>query len=117
MNRPPDVIYTDLDAISDGTLVDISAIGLRCADRHVDRVTRGVWVWLAENLPSIPSYVLLLKVALAGAKDTAGDGEPEGYLYELPTTVTVQEIEVPIEPLWLVANERDALTLMFPNEY
>jgi hypothetical protein len=127
-----DVTHTDLDAIAAGELVDISALDLHHADRLVDRCTRTVWLYLAENMPSVNSYITVLRSAFAAARDTSQQGEPDGFLYETPTEVRMQypicvccgerdrtapELRLPFPRMWLHSNERDALTLMFPEDY
>ena len=94
--------YTDADALADGVLVQISAA-------PVNRVTRAVFDHFASPLGSSPvtGQVTDIGPLLEAIRAMLAVKEDDGL-----RCGTYQG-----KKLWLVPNEVDGLTLMFPEDY
>ena len=105
MEEPENIIssYTDAQAVEDGVLVDVRR-GL------VNRVTRAVFDHFTEEMGSSPLTGPITDVGrLMRVIDSMlqREGDPDGW-----RTCTYEGKE-----LWLVPNEVEGLTLMFPEDY
>jgi hypothetical protein len=104
----PISIYTDADALGDGVLIDVSDLGVSFQGMPINRFTRSVWVdWRDEFQPSgqtLPKNALQqhLRAKLQAALQSA---VYKGDLWTLP------------ERLWLIENEVEGWTLMYPQDY
>jgi hypothetical protein len=100
--------YTDADAVNDGTLMDVSDLGVQFQGRPLNRLTRAVWFdWRDEFQPvgqTLPKNALYhhLRAKLQTALPSA---VYQGGRWTLP------------ERLWLIENEVAGWTLMKPSEY
>ena len=106
----PISVYTDKDALEDGTIVDISLCNVRFQDRPINRMTGTLFAdfkpFLLDFEGAPPWYLQLrstLKTKLRYALETGTLGSD--WPYKLPPT------------LWLVPNEVDGWTLMWPSDY
>lgn len=104
----PISIYTDADAIVDGVLIDVTDLGLHFGGMPINRFTRSVWFdWRDEFQPiglTLPKNALHhhLRAKLQAALQSA---VYKGDLWTLP------------ERLWLIENEVEGWTLMYPEDY
>jgi hypothetical protein len=100
--------YTDADALSDGVLIDVTDLGVHFGGRPVNRFTRSVWFdWQDEFQPigqTLPKNALHhhLRAKLQAALLSA---IYKGDIWTLP------------ERLWLIENEVEGWTLMYPQDY
>ena len=100
----PDVIYeyTDRQALEDGVLVAVP-------DGRVNRASRAVFDFFTASMAStLPAPVIDVTRLMAAIRSMLNlEANPDGWrigTYEGKT-------------LWLVPNEVDGLTLMFPEDY
>lgn len=104
----PIFVYTDEDALNDGELVDISSLKVRFQNRLINRLTRHTWEEFkpflikpddeeAEEL-DLNELKNILKTKLQYAYY-------KGDIWHLPPG------------LWLIENEVNGWTLMFPEDY
>jgi hypothetical protein len=104
----PISIYTDVDALRDGTLVDVSDLGVQFQGMPINRFTRTVWIDWRDEFPrgelTLPKNALhhhlcaKLQAALQAAVY-------KGDIWTLP------------DRLWLMENEVAGWTLMYPSDY
>jgi hypothetical protein len=101
-------VYTDADALSDGTLIDIAALGLSFRDLPINRMTCGLW---AEFL----RFCGIQRDSI----------EPEMDLQTLKRTMQVKLTLARLSggiwtlppKLWLIENEVGGWTVMRPEDY
>jgi hypothetical protein len=119
-------VYTDEQAIEDGILVDLAALGCSatCRGLTVDRMTAHLFFDVIPFLIDadhalgpqpqkiedlVPGHLKslrsLLQTKIRYASDMAQPGEEPGVIYQAPLN------------LWLVRNERGNFTLMYPSDY
>jgi hypothetical protein len=104
----PISIYTDADALQDGTLIDVSDLGIQFQGMPINRFTRAVWFdWRKEfqrDELTLPKNALHhhLRAELQAALQSA---IYQGDIWTLP------------ERLWLIENEVAGWTLMRPEDY
>jgi hypothetical protein len=128
----PTYIHSDADAVYDGDLIDLQANGVRVFwnGQPVTRMSAALWDALKPYNPGGPAseqaaaMTTLLGFLLAGATDTAEEGEPQGEYYRtqrypqlkdtLPALVRAGVART-ARPVWL---ERNATgwTAMFPSD-
>ena len=104
---PEDVIYayTDSEALSDGVLADVSALGLRTPNgRPVNRITASIAGMIGIDPspgPQTPDLPKLRAMVAACGRESEGwfIGQYDGT------------------KLWLVDNEVGGFTLMLPEDY
>ena len=105
--KPEDVIYayTDSNALEDGVLADVSALGLRTPKgAPVNRITASIVVMIgidASPGPKKPDLPKLRAMVTSCGRESKGwfVGEYDGT------------------KLWLVDNEVGGYTLMLPEDY
>jgi hypothetical protein len=99
---PPIYAYYDKDAVEDGLLVPVSG------DAGVNRVTRAVFekyaVRIADSGATVFNIAPLMEIIRIMLNVEA---DRDGW-----RTATVDSRD-----LWLIPNEVDGLTLMFPDDY
>jgi hypothetical protein len=101
-------VYTDEDALADGTLIDITPLGVRFREMPINRITCGLWhdflPFCAANRaaaqlemnPQALARTMNAKLALAIF---------QGGIWTLPPR------------LWLIENEVGGWTVMRPEDY
>ena len=104
-NQRPKVIYAypDGQAVDDGFLVDIIRRG------PLNRVSRAVFDTFSEPMGETPLGTVMDMTRLMGVIDTMLKVEPDSEGWR---TATVEGKE-----LWMVPNEVDGLTLLFPDDW
>jgi len=105
--------YTDSDALSDGVLVDITSLGLAFEGRPINRITGNLFWQMQPDYPlagfnqgddrEAINFDLEAFARAISAKLEAATGD--GYLRVLSPS------------LWLVENEVNGWTLMYPSDY
>jgi hypothetical protein len=104
----PISVYTDEDALQDGVLIDVTELGVHFGGMPINRFTRSVWFdWRDEFQPigqTLPLNALHhhLRAKLQAALQSA---VYKGDIWTLP------------ERLWLIENEIEGWTLMYPSDY
>jgi hypothetical protein len=104
----PISIYTDADALQDGTLIDVSDLDVQFQGMPISRFTRAVWFdWRKEfqcDELTLPKNALQqhLRAKLQAALQAA---VYKGDIWTLP------------ERLWLIENEVAGWTRMYPSDY
>ena len=101
-------VYTDADALMDGTLSDVSGIGVYFNGRLIMRITQGAGCLL--NIEHASSEALkqnLEYISVNCRKDR--EGADAWGIFE-PNAVIGKA-------LWLVLNEVGGYTVMLPSEY
>jgi hypothetical protein len=104
--KPEDVIYayTDSNALEDGVLADVSALGLKTPNgRPVNRITASIAVMIGIDASPGPKSPDLPKLR---AMVAACDRESKGWFIGEYDGTT----------LWLVDNEVGGYTLMLPED-
>ncbi len=92
--------YTDQDALEDGTIVDISSLNLLFQGVPVNRMTRSLW----EDLqPFVKAEAALYK-----------DNEMRALTQIMATKIRLAFYKGDI---WLIENEADGWTAMYPEDY
>ena len=116
----PISIYTDADALSDGTLVDISPLNLTFESRPVNRITGNLF-WAVQ-----PDYKLNDEQLEKLFADCDDDEEPVNFDHQAFAQDFEQRLKQAtgegrirnIKPdMWLVENELGGWTLMNPSDY
>jgi hypothetical protein len=112
MFNDDDVIstYSDEQAVEDGVLVDIKELGLNFNGTLIDRMTNTVYVHLLNMANEIENKLAFIQQTITERLITAHDPDGDGYLIVIPQKGRE-------EKLWLIRNERDNYTLMFPEDY
>ena len=117
----PISIYTDADAINDGTLVDISSLNLSFESKPINRMTANLF-WSLR--PSYPMNDEQLAELFAECDDE--DEDPLNFdMQAFARDIMAKLIEVSGEgrlrtlppDMWLVENEVKGWTLMYPADY
>jgi type I site-specific restriction endonuclease len=117
----PISIYTDADAINDGTLVDITSLNLKFEDKPINRMTGNLF-W--SKRPDYPMNDEQLAALFAECEDS--DDDPINFdmqafardIAEKLKAITVKDRMHTLAPdLWLVENEVKGWTLMLPSDY
>jgi len=105
----PISIYTDADAIEDGTLIDVSGCRISFNNKPINRVTDNAFHTLdfAKKQPATISNNLKF-IAENSKKDR--EGADAWGIFEA-------DKRLGNEKLWLVNNELDGYTLMLPGDY
>lgn len=101
-------VYTDGQAVADGVLVDISNCGLMHNEVLIDRTTNSVWADFMEPFKEddrVEGFRMVMRFLLPTAVDNDGDG----YLLVVNGDGA--------KKMWLVRNERNHYTLMYPEDY
>ena len=107
-------VYTDTDAIEDGTLVDLAQFtDIRFRGRPINRMTRPLFEQfkpiLDDEEGDAKKFGLRLKwifrTKLTFAQGSAGNAGIVGDIYTIPPN------------LWLVLNETGGWTAMYPEDY
>ena len=116
----PISIYTDADALSDGTLVDISSLNLTFESRPVNRMTATVF-WGTQ-----PRYPLGTEQTIELCESCDEDEEPINFDMQAFARDLTEQLKqakgegrrrtIPPD-MWLVENEVNGWTLMFPADY
>lgn len=105
----PISVYTDADAIDDGTLTDVSVYDVEFNSRKINRVTNGVFSLLKfGELDGLVVKNHLQFIADHAEKDREG-ADAWG--------IFAPDARLGNEKLWLVNNEVGGYTLMLPSEY
>lgn len=115
----PHITYTDRDALDDGRLVDLLDLDIRVhfEGKPITRMTATLFDQLNKYNPGgtveaqAAAYQALIAFALAGVGDTAGDGEPEGFLFAGPDHHALND-----QAVWVQPND-DGWTVMLPSDY
>jgi hypothetical protein len=126
-------VYTDEQALEDGTLIGLQSIELIGPDgrRPIDRISKAaldvLWTlhdgagWDArEYLQNAYAVLMTIRGLAAAARDIAEEGEIKGRLFKTPTMRVFRELigtEIEVPPMYLQVNERDAFTLMLTGDY
>jgi hypothetical protein len=104
MNDTPFYTYTDGLAITDGTHIDLT---------RLERARRGgIPAFNGKPVTRMTDSLILALLAgvlVDGANDTAAEGEPDAWLYELASTVNGEKV-------WLQDNG-DGWTIMLASDY
>jgi len=98
-------VYTDEQAIEDGVLADITSFRLSLNEKPVNRITGHLYdelmKYATHNRKELRS-ILKTKLGLAAMPK---DDPQDGYFYLVPPN------------LWVVLNEVEGYTMMFPEDY
>jgi type I site-specific restriction endonuclease len=117
----PISVYTDADAINDGTLVDITSLNLTFEDKPINRMTGNLF-W--SKRPDYPMNDEQLAALFAECEDS--DDDPINFdMQAFARNITAKLTETSGEgrlrtippDMWLVENEVQGWTLMFPSDY
>lgn len=94
----PIYAYSDRQAIEDGLLVDISSLKVSFRGKQINRMTRHLWDKLEGSYAELTDLadILKTKCSMAGLK---------GGIWQVPPG------------LWLIENEVNGWTIMFPEDY
>ncbi|MGA9771821.1 MAG: hypothetical protein WBV94_22515 [Blastocatellia bacterium] len=101
----PISIYNDQDALNDGILIDITSLNLVFEEKSVNRITIALFASMEQLYPAPDCWTIDLEACgrAMGAKLATATGE--GRLRTIPPD------------MWLVENEVNGWTLMFPSDY
>jgi len=102
--------YTDQQAIEDGVLVAVQAWGLSFNGTVIDRMTTTLYEHMLGMANETENKFDFIKHLISERLTNAYDPDGDGYLIVIPEKGTE-------ERLWLVQNERNNYTLMFPSDY
>jgi hypothetical protein len=111
-NRPPDFTHGDAEMLASGELVDLVANNIDVTLNNIDvtRMSKQLADELAKYLDGFghadKQVSAVLRFIAAGARDTAGEGESAGVLFESPGHLTV----------WFHRTET-GWTAMLPEDY
>lgn len=104
----PISIYTDADALEDGVLVDVSSLNVRFHNRLINRFTSNAW----------EAFRALLTKADEDEADETDMNELKSTLQsKLQAAYFKGDIWHLPPGLWLIENEVNGWTLMFPEDY
>lgn len=105
----PISVYTDGDAIADGTLISTEVYGVQFNGRRVNRITTG-----AAQIVGVALYEdVVVKCHLEYiARNSEKDREGADAWGIFQPDRKMGDVK-----LWLVCNEIDGYTLMLPSEY
>jgi len=103
----PISIYTDADALDDGVLVDISSLNVRFHNRRINRLTSHAWEEFKPFLiqPGDEDEQVDLNELKSILQTKLQYAYFKGDIWQLPPG------------LWLIENEVNGWTLMFPEDY
>jgi hypothetical protein len=105
----PISIYTDSDAIGDGTLIDVSYLKVFFNDKLINRITIGAEMYFKfREKEFFQAKANLEFVSINSEKDRPG---PDAWGIFQPRE-TFRNVK-----FWLVGNEISGYTLMLPSEY
>jgi hypothetical protein len=101
----PISVYTDQDALNDGILVDISSLNLVFDEKPVNRITIALFASMEQEYPAPDGSTIDLEAfgRAMGAKLSTATGD--GRLRTIPPD------------MWLVENEVNGWSLMYPSDY
>ena len=105
--------YTDAQAVEDGVLVDITAVGVGFQGKPINRMTRTLWEdfqpflapYVVQGMTEIEAIGKVLRTKIAYAKGDPGNTGKIGDIVTIPPR------------LWLVRNEVGGWTAMYPEDY
>jgi hypothetical protein len=103
-------VYTDEQAVEDGVLVSITTLGMTYCGIAIDRMTGTSFEYFHKKASGKQNELEAMKQAIAEKVGTAYDPDGDGYLIVIPEKGDEGR-------LWLVKNERNNYTMMFPSEY
>ena len=116
----PISVYTDQDALSDGTLVDITSLNLTFESKPVNRMTGNLF-WSKQ-----PDYPLSTEQTIEFCETCSEDEEPINFDMQAFARDLAEALKqaagdgrlrtIPPD-MWLVENEVNGWTLLFPSDY
>lgn len=109
----PISVYTDEQAVDDGVLVDVHAMQVQHQGAPINRMTRHLWEdfqpfltpYTENGMTVMAALAKIIKTKLAYAVGDPGNTGECGDIVKLPPK------------LWLVRNELDGWTIMYPEDY
>lgn len=101
-------VYTDEDALADGTLIDISSLGVRFREMPINRMTCGLWF----------DFLPFCGVERDGAEP---EMDRQALKHTMQTKLPLAHLSGGIwtlpPGLWLIENEVSGWTIMRPADY
>ena len=117
----PISVYTDQDAINDGTLVDITSLNLAFESKPINRMTGNLF---RSKRPDYPMNDEQLTELLAECEDSDDDPinfDMQAFARDINAKLTEASGEGRLRTIppdmWLVENEVKGWTLMYPADY
>ena len=117
----PISVYTDADAINDGTLVDITSLNLSFESKPINRMTGNLFWSKRPDYPMNDEQLAELFKECESSDDDPVNFDLKVFARDLAEALKQAKGEDRLRTLppdmWLVENEVQGWTLMYPSDY